>query len=293
MKRIALRRGVAGAALALAVAAAAAAARAEPIAIVAAERVYGDLARQIGGGNVAVTSVIASAEQDPHEFEPSPAVARAVAGARLVLYNGAGYDAWMERLLSAAPSPGREAIDAAKLSGRKPGDNPHVWYDVATISALATALAAKLSAIDAVHRPAYADGLATFDASLSPLRAKIAALRARYAGTSVIATEPVFQYMAEALGLTMRNAAFQRAVMNATEPGARSIAAFEDDLRRHTVKALLYNTQTGAAVAQRMRDVADRAGVPVVAITETQPPGKTYPQWMLAQLEALERALAR
>ena len=290
MKCIALRRGVVGAALAIA---AAAAARAEPIAIVAAESVYGDLARQIGGGNVAVTSVIASAERDPHEFEPSPAVARAVAGARLVLYNGAGYDAWMERLLSAAPSPGRETIDVAKLSGRKPGDNPHVWYDVATISTVATALAAKLSAVDAVHRPAYAAGLATFDASLSPLRAKIAALRARYTGAPVTATEPVFQYMADALGLAMRNAAFQRAVMNSTEPGARVMAAFEDDLRGHAVKALLYNAQTGAAVAQRMRDVADRAGVPVVAITEMQPPGKTYPQWMLAQLEALERALAR
>ena len=289
MSWLGLRALVLGAALAYALPAAA---RAEPVAVVAAESVYGDLVRQIGGGNVAVTSVIASADQDPHEFEPGPAVARAVAGARLVVYNGAGYDPWMERLLSAASSRGRETIDVARLAGRKPGDNPHVWYDVAAISAFATAVAAKLSAIDPAHRQAYADGLAAFDASLSPLRARIAALRARFAGTPVSATEPVFQYMAGALGLTVRNAAFQRAVMNGTEPGARTMKAFEDDLRRHTVKALLYNTQTGAAVAQRMRDIAKQTGVPVVAITETQPPGRTYPQWMLAQLDALERALA-
>lgn len=285
-----LRSALLGAALAVALAAVA---RAEPVPVVAAESVYGDLVRQIGGGNVAVSSVISGPDQDPHEFEPTPAVARAVADARLVVYNGAGYDAWMERLLSATPAHGRQTIDVATLSERRPGDNPHVWYDVAAISAFATVLTAKLSAIDPARRQAYADGLAAFEASLSPLRAKIAALRGRYAGTPVTATEPVFQYMADALGLAMRNGAFQQAVMNETEPGARSIAAFEDDLRRHTVEALLYNTQTGAAVAQRMRDVAKRAGVPVVAITETQPPGKTYPQWMLAQLDALERALAR
>jgi len=290
MNRLGPPPRILGAALAFALAASA---RAEPVAVVAAESVYGDLARQIGGANVTVTSVIASADQDPHEFEPTPAVARAVAGARIVVYNGAGYDAWMERLLSAAASRGRETIDVAKLAGRKPGENPHVWYDVAAISALAIALTAKLSAIDTAHEHAYADGLAAFDASLSPLRSKIAAMRARYAGTPVTATEPVFQYMADALGLAMRNAAFQQAVMNETEPGARTIAAFEDDLRRHAVRALLYNTQTGAAVAQRMRDVANRAGVSVVAITETQPPGKTYPQWMLGELDALERALAR
>ncbi|HUH91813.1 MAG TPA: zinc ABC transporter substrate-binding protein [Casimicrobiaceae bacterium] len=290
MSRLGLRPLVLGAALAVAPAVSA---YADPVASIAAESVYGDIIRQIGGGNVAVTSVMASMDQDPHEFEPTPAVARAVAHARLVVYNGAGYDAWMERLLSAAPSRGRETIDVAKLAGRHPGDNPHLWYDVAAISALATALAAKLSAIDPAHEQAYAEGLAAFDASLSPLRAEIAAMRARYAGTAVTATEPVFQYMADALGLAMRNAAFQQAVMNDTEPGARTIAAFEDDLRRHAVRALLYNTQTDAAVAQRMRDVANRAGVAVVAITETQPPGKTYPQWMLGQLDALERALAR
>ena len=289
MNRLGLRF-IFGTTLAFALAAAACA---EPVAVVAAESVYGDLVRQIGGGNVAVTSVIAGADQGPHEFEPTPAVARAVASARLVVYNGAGYDAWMERLLSATRSPARETIDAAKLAGRKPGDNPHVWYDVAAISALAREVAAKLSAIDPAHRHAHAEGLAVFEASLSPLRAKIAAMRARYAGTPVTATEPVFQSMADALGLAMRNAAFQRAVMNETEPGARTIAAFEADLRRHGVKALLYNTQTGAAVAQRMRDVATQAGVPVVEITETQPPGKTYSQWMLGELDALERALAR
>jgi zinc/manganese transport system substrate-binding protein len=118
-------------------------------------------------------------------------------------------------------------------------------------------------------------------------------MRARYAGTSVTATEPVFQYMADALGLTMRNERFQLAVMNGTEPGARTVAAFEDDLRGRAVRVLVFNTQSGEALAQRMRAVAGRAGVPVVPISETQPPGMSYQQWMMSQLDALEQALAR
>ncbi len=124
------------------------------------------------------------------------------------------------------------------------------------------------------------------------LQARIAVLRARYAGTAVTATEPVFDYMAAALGLVMRNGRFQLAVMNGTEPGAAAIAAFENDLRTRAVKVLFYNQQTTQALAGRMRTLARASGVPVVAITETEPAGLSYPEWMLLQLDALERALA-
>lgn len=277
----------------LAVALAAAAAHAQPVAIVAVESVYGDIARHVGGSNVSVTSILGSADQDPHEFEAAVGTARALAGARLVIYNGAGYDLWVPRLLSGTRSTSRDVIEVAALVGKRDGDNPHLWYDIAAISRLATTLAAELARIDPAHRQAYAAGLADFDAAMAPLREKIATLRAIHAGTPVTATEPVFEYMADALGLSMRNARFQLAVMNGTEPGARTIAAFESDLRGGAVKALLYNTQTGQALAERMRHIAERAGVPVVSITETQPPDKTYPQWMISQLDALERALAR
>ena len=126
---------------------------------------------------------------------------------------------------------------------------------------------------------------------MQPLRERIAGFRARYAGVPVTATEPVFEYMADALGLAMRNARFQLAVMNGTEPSARTIAAFEKDLRGHAVKVLLYNTQTGQTLAGRMLTIATESGIPVVNITESQPPNKAYVEWMLAQLEALDLAL--
>lgn len=271
----------------------AAATQAEPLAVVAAESVYGDIVRQIGGPDVAVVSILANPDQDPHAFEASTSTATRIARARLVVYNGADYDAWIVKLLTGSPSRARVAIDVAALTGRKPGDNPHLWYDPAAIDALARALAATLTRLDDAQGAQYAQRLSAFEASMQPLRARIEALRRRYAGTPVTATEPVFGYMADALGLAMRHARFQLAVMNGAEPSARDVAAFERDLRTRAVKALIVNRQTTSALTQRVRDLARESGVPIVEVTETKPPDRSYQQWMLQQLDALERALAR
>ena len=278
--------------VALVALAAAVFARAAPVAIVAAESVYGDIARQIGGDDVSVASILAGSGQDPHEFAPGAAEARAVAHARIVVMNGADYDAWMTKLASASPSRSRETIDVAQLAGRRSGDNPHVWYDTAAISALARALADTLSRIDPAHRAAYAGRLDAFDASMRPLAERIRSMRDRYAGTPVTATEPVFGYMAGALGLDMRNARFQLAVMNGSEPAPRDVAAFENDLRRRLVRVLIFNRQTTGPLADRMRALATSSGVPVVGVDETEPADTTYVRWMLGQLDALDAALS-
>jgi zinc/manganese transport system substrate-binding protein len=267
------------------------AAHAQPVRVVASLNVYGDIASQIGGSHVAVTSILTNPNQDPHEFEASASTARAIADARLVIYNGAGYDPWAAKLLSAARSPSREVIEVARLVHKKAGANPHVWYETAAMSALAAAIAVKLKELDPAHAADYSARLAAFESSMDTLKQRIATLRARYSGTAVTATEPVFDYMADALGLTMRNARFQLAVMNGTEPSAASIAAFEKDLRTRAVRVLLYNSQTTQALAERMRAIAREAGVPVVTITESEPAGMGYQQWMGSQLDALERAL--
>ena len=288
---IAAVRSLVGAGLALVAALSACAA--EPVRVVAAENVYGDIASQIGGSNVAVTSILSNPNQDPHEFEASASTARAIADAKLVVYNGADYDPWVARLLTTSSSQPREAIEVAQLVQKKSGDNPHLWYHPAAVDALAAALAAQLIRLDPAHREDYAGRLATFQSSMRELHDRIAALRKKHAGTPVTATEPLFDYMAEALGLEMRNGRFQLAVMNGTEPSAAAIAAFEKDLRTRAVRVLLYNRPTGQALAERMRTIAGEVGVPVVAITETEPTGQRYPHWMLSQLDALERALDR
>ncbi|MGC1642520.1 MAG: zinc ABC transporter substrate-binding protein, partial [Pseudolabrys sp.] len=113
----------------------------EQIAVVATENFYGDIARQIGGDRVAVVSIMSNPDQDPHLFETTPATVRQIAKAQIVIVNGANYDPWMEKLLAATPRAGRVVITAADLTGRKAGDNPHLWYDPATMPAVATAFA--------------------------------------------------------------------------------------------------------------------------------------------------------
>jgi zinc/manganese transport system substrate-binding protein len=262
------------------------------IEVVAAENFYGNVAQQIGGDRVSVVSILNNPDQDPHLFEVSPAVIRKVAAAQVVLYNGAGYDPWVEQVLSATAKPGRVAIVAADLMQRKSGDDPHLWYDPATMPAVARALATALAAADPAHKDDYAARLATFLASLAPLDAKIAAIRDKYAGTAVTATEPVFGNMAQALKLTMANERFQLAIMNDTEPSARDIAAFERDLKDRKVRVLFYNKQAPTKLVQHLIELARAAKIPVVGITETAPAGSSYQDWMLMELDETQRALA-
>ena len=271
----------------------AAEAQQRPVSIVAAETVYGDIARQIAGPQVEVRSILGNPDEDPHLFEASPSVARAIADASIVVLNGAEYDPWMRKLLRATPRADRQVIDVGALLHVRPGANPHLWYDPSTMPVFARALAEALAAADRVHEPAYHQGLARFLGSLAPLANRIEQMRKNYTGTPVAATEPVFGLMATAVGLTMRNQRFQLAVMNDTEPNAHDIAAFEHDLRSRAVRVLLYNSQATDSAARRMMRIAEQFHVPVVGVTETEPAGKAYQQWMLDQLAALEIALAK
>jgi zinc/manganese transport system substrate-binding protein len=267
------------------------AARAEPVKIVAAENFYGDVAKQLGSANVSVSSILTNPDQDPHLFEASASTARSIADARIIIFNGADYDPWMVKLFSASPRSGREVIEVAALVDKKAGDNPHLWYDPNAMPALAKRLTALLATVDSDHRADYQQRLTRFERTLKPLDEKIAMLRQKYAGVPVTATEPVFGYMATAIGLNMRNEDFQLAIMNNSEPSPSQIAAFEKDLRSRAVKVLLYNNQASEETTKKMQAIAKDAGVPVVGISETEPPGTTFQDWMLSQLNALDAAL--
>jgi zinc/manganese transport system substrate-binding protein len=260
--------------------------------IVAAENVYAEIARQISGPQGDVVSIINKPEQDPHAFEPAPSVLRQVSDARIVVLNGIDYDPWMNRLVSATPRPGRIVLNVAELAGRKTGDNPHVWYSLAAIKTLAKAIAGACAEVDSARAADYALRLEDFAGSLVEIEKKIAQVREKHGGVLVTATEPVFGYMAAALGLKMRNERFQVAVMNGTEPSARDIAGFEQDLKDRKVKLLLFNKQTSTEQTQRMLEIARRAKIPVVGITELQPAGVSYQHWMLMQLDEVQKALA-
>jgi zinc/manganese transport system substrate-binding protein len=261
------------------------------IKIVAAENFYGDVAQQIAGPEAQVTSILNNPDQDPHLFETTPGLMRDVSAAQIVIYNGADYDAWMPKLLKVSSVSGQTIIVAADLTHKKTGENPHLWYDPKTMPIVAKTLAEALAKIDPAHANDYYARAASFLDSLIAIDAKVTALRSRFSGKVVTATEPVFGYMASALGLKMRNERLQLAIMNDTEPSARDIAAFENDLKSHSVKVMFYNKQASSKVVQHLVDLAHGSNVPVVGVTETVPPGLSYQQWLTAELDETEKAL--
>jgi zinc/manganese transport system substrate-binding protein len=251
--------------------------------IVAAENFYGGVAQQIAGNSANVISILSNPNQDPHEFTTDAATARSVANADIVIYNGIGYDDWMNKLLGVPGKSGRIVIRVADLIGAKAGDNPHIWYDPRTMPALAAKLA------EILKQP---DNLAVFQKEMNAVTLKIAEIKYAHEGTPVTATEPVFGYMADALGFKMENYGFQLAVMNDTEISFQQVSDFEKSLRDKSMKILFYNSQVTDPVTQRMQEIAKTSGVPVVGVTETQPPAaRNYVDWMLAELNEVETTL--
>ena len=265
---------------------------ADPVKVVAAENFYGDLASQIGGANVAVTSILSNPEDDPHLFEASPETAKALTDAKVVIVNGVDYDPWMEKLLSAHKALDRKEIIVARLVGHKPGDNPHLWYDPAYMKAAAMALVADLIAVDPAHKADYEQGEAKFLDSLKPLDDKIATMHKSYAGQPITASEPVFGYQAGLIGLKVHNEKYALAVMNNAEPTPSEVAAFENDLKGKKVKAMLYNAQASEPAVGKLVQLAKDNNIPVVGVSETEPPNSTYQDWMMGQLNALDKALS-
>ncbi len=265
----------------------------EAVKIVAAENMYGKIAEAIGGNLVAVTSIISNPNEDPHLFEARPQTAEALKNAKIIIYNGIGYDGWMAKLLATHAPAGAAVIVAADLVSARDGQNPHLWYKPQTAPAVAQALARQLEKDVPGHAADVQKNLAAFTASLKPVDEKIAALRSQYEGTVVAATEPVFGYMADALGLKMENAAFQEAVMKDEEPSATLVASFEKGLADGTIRVLFYNSQVTDAATRRILDIARANHVPVVGVTETAPQDKSFAAWMLAELEATGTALAK
>ncbi len=256
---------------------------AAPIKIVAAENFYGITAQEIAGSSATVLSIMSNPNQDPHEFQSDAKTAKAIADANIIIYNGLGYDAWMEKLLGVPGKKERLVINVSELVHAKKGANPHLWYDPQTMIALAARLT------EVLKRP---EANVAFSESMKPLTEKIAALRTKTKGMKVTATEPLFSYMAFGLGFQMLNEEYQWAIMNDTTPTFQQTVAMEKSLSTKTARLLFNNSQASNNATTRLLGIALHAGIPIITITETEPPSeKSYVTWMLSELEKIEKAL--
>lgn len=265
------------------------------ISVIGAENEYANVLGQIGGRYVQVSAILDNPNTDPHTFEASPTVAQKVSAAQLIVQNGVGYDTWISRMESASPNPQRKVIVVQHLLGLPDSTpNPHLWYDPATMPKVAKAMAADLSAIQPAHAAYFQANLQAFDRSLTPWLDAIAQFKAKYPNTKVATTEPVADYLLSAMGAkNLTPFTFQADIMNGVEPSPQDIALENSFFTQHKVKAFAYNQQVISALTTLIRQAALKAGVPVVGVYETMPtPGYNYQSWMLAQVEALQKAVA-
>jgi len=270
-------------------------AHAGQIIAVGAENEYANVISQIGGRYVAVTAIESNPNTDPHTFEASPSVAQEVSAARLVVQNGLGYDTYMNRVEAATPSSSRVVIDVQHLLGLPDSTpNPHLWYLPRTMPAVARALVAALSRMQPAHAPYFAANERRFDASLTPWLDALRSFAIKYPQTPVAVTEPVGDYMLRAAGADIVTPfGLQADIMNGVDPAPQDVSFESGLLSGRRVKAFLYNQQVTDSITQSFLATARRSGVPVVGVYETMPrPGYDYQTWMLAEIHALEDAVA-
>jgi len=261
---------------------------------VAAENFYGDIVKQLGGSHVSVTSILSDPNVDPHEYESNVKTALTVNKAQFVIKNGGGYDSWMDRLLSASPNSNRVVLTGFDIATVKLPDNEHVWYSIVNIQTIAQAITADLKKLDAADAGTFDSNLQTFKQSLQQIQQKIDEIKGKYAGTPVGLTETIYLYQAGPLGLTVLTPfEFQKAMAEGNDPPADTVITAENQINKHQVKVLIYNEQTVTPSTTKLENDARTQNIPIVPVTETMPPSKTYQAWMLDQLNALEQALGR
>jgi zinc/manganese transport system substrate-binding protein len=258
------------------------------------ENQYADVIAQIGGKYVQVTAIETDPNTDPHTFEASPQIAGEMASADLVVKNGIGYDAWADKFLTATPNTKRQVIDVQKLLGLPDNTpNPHLWYRPSTMPAVAQAVAKDLSTLLPAQAGYFAANVKTFDDSLKPWLAAMAAFKSSHQGTPVAVTEPVSDYLLQAAGATIATPFnLELAIMNGTDPSPQDITAQNTLLAHHQVKVFVYNRQVTDPLTQSFLTLAKQNNIPTVSVYETMPaPGFHYQSWMLAEITALDKAV--
>jgi len=264
--------------------------------VVAAENFWGSLAAQLGGNRVQVTSVITNPATDPHDYEPTAVDARTFAGAQMAIANGVGYDPWAAKLIAANPVKGRVVLDVGDLVGVRAGGNPHRWYSPANVQQVISAIVRDYSALDPKDASYFARQKSQLEArGLAQYNGLIAAIKRRYHGVRVGASESIFAPLAQALGLDLITpASFLKAISEGAEPTAADKTTIDRQIGRRQVKVWVFNSQNSTPDVARITEAARKKGIPISTITETLTPATaTFEQWQVRQLRALEAALHR
>jgi zinc/manganese transport system substrate-binding protein len=262
--------------------------------VVAAENFWGSIATQVGGDKVHVVSIITKPESDPHDYDATPDDARKIAVADYVIVNGAGYDPWAPKLLAANPVTSRVTLDIGDLVGVKEGGNPHFWYSPDYVNKVIDRITADLKKLDPASASYFDTQSSNYkNSGLKDYKDTLAAIKKKYSGVPVGATESIFVYVAQATGLNLITPPdYMKAISEGTDPSSGDKVTVDQQVAGKKVKVLVFNTQNSTPSAQAVATKAKAFNIPVVEITETLTPATaSFQDWQTSQLKALLKAL--
>jgi zinc/manganese transport system substrate-binding protein len=262
--------------------------------VVAAENFWGSIATQLGGSHVDVSSIVSNPDTDPHDYEPTPADGRTMAGARFAIVNGIGYDPWAPKLLAANPSDSRVVLTVGQLVGIPDGGNPHRWYSPANVKQVIDQITSDYQRIDPADSAYYARQKQAFETkSLAQYNSLITQIKAKYAGTPIGASESIVTPLAEGLGLKMLTPeSFLDAISEGSDPTVSDKTTIDDQIKQQQIKIYVFNSQNSTPDVQQQVNAAKAAGIPVTTVTETLAPANlTFQAWQVKELQGIEQAL--
>jgi zinc/manganese transport system substrate-binding protein len=269
--------------------------------IVSSTNVWGDIAKSVAGDGVRVISIIDSFGQDPHSYEASARDQLAVNEADIVVANGGGYDSFIDVLADAAGGfeilyaylPDEYSEEEATEDGHDHGhENEHVWYDFHVVEDFATRLAEQLGTLDPDGATEYAENLVEFLGEMERLQDDVAMAGQNYQGYSVLSSEPVADYLIDALGFeNVTPSEFSQAIEEETDLSPKVLLEVQELLKNKLVKLFVVNSQTGSSQIDSLVTLAKDNGIAVVEMSELLPEGISYSEWMHNNILSIDTAL--
>jgi manganese/iron transport system substrate-binding protein len=282
--------------------------------VVASTSIIGDIVGQVGGDHVAVSTLVPIGG-DAHTFSPTPQDVARVTEARVVFVNGAGYEEFLAALLQSAGGAGEvvelskgitlrelaeseaheeEEAHAAGEAHAEGGLDPHVWTDPSNVKYWTETIAATLGRLDPTNDASYAANAARLNTQLDELDAWIGAQFAQVPPENrlLVTDHAVFGYMADRYGLQQLGTLLP-GYSSSAQPSAQELAALQDEIAEHGVKAIFVGDVVNETLA---RQIADDTGVRLVTVlTEslTPPDGvaPTYLDYMRHNVTTMAEAL--
>ena len=268
--------------------------RAEPLKVVASFSILGDLVRNVGGNSIEVTTLVGP-DSDAHVYSPTPADAKKIADAKLIIVNGLGFEGWLPRLVQSSGGKVKIVTATDGIAPLRLGNDadPHAWQSVGNAKVYVANIRTALSATDPANTERYRTNADAYLAKLDALERAVQDAVAKFppARRKVISTHNAFGYFAAAYGIEF---VAPLGVSTESEPSARDIAKIITQVKQAKIPAVFLENITDPRLMQRISaETGARVGGTLYSdgLTGEKGDAPTYIDMVRHNIKALTRAL--